>query len=67
MLASAQLGRWVVGSERLSGVVKGEASLPEPVDGVAWTSDITQRVRRDELRRGDLATGLLEVNTRRRR
>ncbi len=42
MLASAQLGRWVVGFERLSVVKK--TSLPEPVDGVAGTSDITQRV-----------------------
>lgn len=32
----------VVGFERLSVVKK--TSLPEPVDGVAGTSDITQRV-----------------------
>jgi len=40
----------VVGRELLSGVIRDEALVLEPVDGAALSSDVTQRVpRRDQL------------------
>jgi len=45
-LASGQNGLWVVGRELLSGVYRDEALVPEPVDGAALSSDVTQRVPR---------------------
>ena len=48
-LASGDAGIWVVGRELFSGVVFDEPSLPQPLDGPALGSDITQGVpRRDQ-------------------